>query len=297
MANTFTNLNYTILSTAVFEEFVAQIAPVSSFSVDVSPAPAERGQTVQALFMPSQSPAVTFTDGVGYVMQDSQAESVEVVLDNHLYVSTALTDTQLTNYPQVSLEAFGKQKGFQLAKSIFQTITGGFAAGSGVGQYSEAYSPSGSASSFSIQDIINIGAEADDLYWPETGRTIIVNPAQYASLVSSNELLAAYALGSDVVIRTGVIPDILGFKIVKSAILPSNISNGIAVMPAALAVAFRPLLVAEGHLYSVLETLTSPEGYVLTNRRWYSRDLGEQKNVWESVFGFNQGLPSAAIIF
>src|ERR1700730_16043344 len=143
MANAISNLNYSILSDAVFQGYTSNIVPLSSFSLDVSPRPQERGTSVQALYVPLLSDAIDFVAANGYQMQDSNAQSVTVTLDYRRYVSTKLTDVELTNYPQISLEAFGKAKGFSLAKNVFQTILGGFQSGSGNGQYAQVFPATG----------------------------------------------------------------------------------------------------------------------------------------------------------
>jgi hypothetical protein len=294
MANTFTNLNYTILSDTVFEEYVASIAPLKTFSLDVSPKPAERGTIVQALFVPTQNAASNFTDGTGYTIGNLTATSVQVTLDEHPFVSAGLTDTQITNMPQVNLEKFGNQLGFQLGKSVFQTIMGGFVSGGGANQYPNTYASSGS---LNVAKVIAIGEEADNLFWPENDRTLIVPPSQYASLLSDPNLLKYLEYGSDEPIKKGVIPKVVGFDIIKSTILPSNVQFGLAVRSDAMAVGMRPLLVAESHDYYQLDTMTSAEGFVITYRRWYDRSLGQDQVVWECVYGFEPGLTEAAIIF
>jgi hypothetical protein len=294
MANTFTNLNYTILCDTVFNSYVATIAPLRAFSLDCSPKPSEKGTTVQALFVPAQSAAFSFEDGVGYTMQDSTAQSVEITLNKHEVVTAYLTDTQITNFPQLQLEKFGTQKGFQLGKAVFQDVVSGFVYGTNSGQYPNGFASSGS---LNVAKVIEIGEQADNLQWPENDRTLIVPPSQYASLISDPQILKYLEYGSAEPIKTGVIPKVLGFDVIKSTILPSNVQYGFAVRSDALAVAMRPLIISESADYYMVDTLTTAEGFTVTFRRWYNRSLGQDQEVWESVYGYEQGLPEAAIIF
>jgi hypothetical protein len=294
MANSFSNLNYTILSDTVFNSYIATIAPLKAFSLDVSPKPSERGTMVQALFVPTQDAASTFVDGVGYVIQDTDATSVEVTLNEHQFVSLGLTDTQVTNMPQVNLEAFGYQKGFQLGKSVFQIVTGNFVYGNSANQYPNGFSSSGA---LTVAKVIELSEQADTLNWPENDRTLILPPSQYASLVADPNVTKFLEYGSDEPIKKGMIPELIGFRIFKSNILPTNIQYGLAVRSDALAVAMRPLVVPPSHDYYTLDTITDESGFVITYRRWYSRDLGQDQAVWECVFGAEQGLDEAAIIF
>lgn len=286
MPNTHTNLTYTIITNAALEAFTAALTPLSAFSTNASPAPGQRGDKVKVLWTPSQSAAADFAGN--YTMQDSTQEGLDVALDQHKFVSWYLTDKEVANQPQVELERFGRQKGFQLAKAVLVDIWGLIlAANYGAAAYT------GPASDFDSDEVIEISKLCDDADWPENGRSMVLSSAFHAALRKDPALKDASAFGGSESVRRGDIVSLDTFgSIYKSTLIPGNSQNlaGFATMPDAMLVAMRYLQPLEGHKYHIAEPVSDPDsGITLGYRQWYSEDTGTQKAVLECVWGKLKG--------
>lgn len=292
MPNTLTNLNHTIITNAALEAFTAALTPLSAFSLNVSPDPAQRGDKVKVLWTPAQAGAIDFAGT--YTMQDSTAEGKDVSLDRHKFASWSLTDKEIANQPQIELERFGQQKGFQLAKAVVQDIFGLILAAN----FAEI-GHTGLAANFDSDSVVDIGKIADDNDWPEMGRALVLSAAYHAALRKDPALKDASAYAGGDVIRRGQVPSLDSFEaIYKSSLVPANGENlvGFAATADAMLVAMRYLQPQEGHKYHIAEPVTDPAtGISMGYRQWYSEDTGASKAALEVVYGRLTGNPKALL--
>jgi len=292
MPNALTTVNHTIISDAVLQAFVAGVAPLRAFCLNASPgAISDRGNKVKVLSVPAQDAAIDFVAADGYVMQDADAEGVDVTISRHKFVSWALSDTEIANSPIIELESFGQQKGHQLARAVFQDILSLVTAAN----YGTAGFV-GAASTFDSDDVVDIGKVCDDADWPGAGRSLILASAYHAALRKDNAIQDASAFGTDDSIRRGVVPSLDTFEsIYKSTILPANAEAlvGLAVLPQAILIANRYLQPQEGHKYSRAEPVSDESGLTLGLREWYNEDLGSCRIVMECNYGYVRGLAAA----
>jgi hypothetical protein len=293
MANTLTNLTDTIIVDNAIEAFTAAIAPLTAFANNVSPGPAEKGDKVKVLSVAAAAAATDFVPATGYTVQDSTAEGLDVSLNKHKFVSWGLNDTEISQNPQLSLERFGRQKGFQLAKAVLQDIWSVVT----LANYGAAAFV-GTATTFDSDDVVDIGKACDDADWPEDDRSLILSSAYHAALRKDQPIQDASAYGTNDVIRRGQIPSLDTFSaIYKSTLVPANAQNlvGFAAFPDAILVAMRYLMPQEGNKYFQAAAITDPNGsgFTIGFRDWYDENAGQRRKVLECVYGYLKGNGSA----
>jgi hypothetical protein len=292
MANAFTNLTDTVILDAAIDGFVAAITPVRAFAINCSPAPAQRGDKVKVLFVGAQDAAIDWVAANGYVMQDADAEGLDVALDKRKYVSWGIQDQDLANNPQLSLERFGRQKGFNLAKAVLQdiwslvTLVNYGAAGH-----------TGAGANFDSDDVADLEQVCDEADWPEFGRSIVLSPAYHNGLVKDDAVQGSLGVENSGALADSRVQRVHGFDEYKSNLIPANNEHltGMAVIPDAILVAMRYIAPQEGHKYFQAAAVTDPNGSGLTIgfRDWYDEDSGTRKKVLECCYGYLKGNPAA----
>jgi hypothetical protein len=286
MANTFTNTGDTIIANAALEAFTSAFLPLTGFSVNLSDAAAARGDKVKVLSIGSQTAAADFAGT--YTVQNSTADGVDVTLNKHKFVSWGLTDTEISKNPQIELEKFGRQKGFQLAKAVFQDILSLVT----VANYGAAVF-TGAANTFDKADVLTIKEALDLADWDQMGRTMALKSAYFNALLGDSALSSNSVYGGGEPLKAGSIPSLYGFQDIRwSNLIPANAENlvGFAALPDAMLLAMRYLQPQEGNTYFQAGAVTDPgTGITLGFRDWYDNDAGERRKVLECVYGYTKG--------
>jgi hypothetical protein len=152
MPNTLdSGLNGTLISQAGLDAFIGAFAPMSAFTTDFDPAPASKSDTIQVPYVPAASAAADFVAATGYSRQDSTLNKRTITLNKHKFVSWYLSDVSIAKSPAVTLERFGMQKGYQLAKAVFQDVLSAVT----LANYGAA-AHTGLAANFDYADIVDI---------------------------------------------------------------------------------------------------------------------------------------------
>lgn len=294
MANSITGINDDIISQAILEAFVAGITPLSAFSTNFSDDAARKGDKVSVLRSTGADAAATKTTASDYTIQDADSDAIEIALGQPEYVSWALDDVEVASSSVLNLEVYGKQKGFQLAKAVLQKTGKGVWTNITNANYGGA-AFTGAATTFDSTDITSstgIKDVCDDADMPLDQRSLILSPAYYNELIADTAVQPQYAIGGTEVIRSGMIPDLFGFKVFMSNLIPANGENlvGFVAHPAGMAVAMRYLQPQEGHKYSRADRVADESGITLGIRDWYDEDSGQRKRVMECVFGAAVGI-------
>jgi hypothetical protein len=288
MANALTNTTDTIITDAAIEAFDAAIAPLRAFAVNASPEPAQRGDKVKVLQIPLQDAGGDFVAANGYVMQDADATGLDITLNKHKYVSWALTDQEIAINPQVDIEKFGRQKGFQLAKLVIQDIWSLITnANFGAAAFT------GAAGTFDADDVVDIRTVCATADWPEMLRSLVLKETYVGALLKDNAIQDSSASGMPEAIQDGAVNRISGFDLFESTLIPANGENlvGFAVWPSAILVAMRYLMPQEGNKYFQAAPITAPDGsgFTLGFRDWYDENYGQRRRVLECIYGYAKG--------
>jgi hypothetical protein len=86
------------------------------------------------------------------------------------------------------------------------------------------------AANFDEDDVADLRRYCEEAYWPDTGRTLLLNPSYGANLLKQAQIVGANTRGDGgASFRDGVIGNVLGFDIVETAGLRTNTGTAIDV--------------------------------------------------------------------
>jgi len=285
MANSITGINDDIIAQGAIEAFTASVLPLTSMVTNFSADAAKRGEKVSILRTIAADAATTKVSHTAYTIQDADSDAIELTLGQPVYVSFGLDDVEIASSSVLNMDVYGKQKGFQLAKKVLQDVLSEItAANFGAAGFT------GAAANFDEDDVADIASQMDQADIPEDGRVLVLKPAYFTSLLKSTGIKDASAFGGAEAIRQGNIPNLSGFAIFKSNLIPANGENlvGFASHMTSLAFAMRYLQPQEGNTYLRAEPFTDPNGSGVTLglRDWYENSTGIRNRVFECVYAW-----------
>ncbi len=283
MANSIAaGMNDTVIAQAALNAFTSALTPLTRLTTNFSSDIAVKSEQVNVPFVPAQDAAANFAGS--YTIQDADVESKPITLNKHKFVGWGLTDTEVSKSPILSLELFGAQKGYQLAKAVFQDILSIVTAAN----YGAA-SHTGAAATLDADAVATLSGVCDVADMPEMPRSLVLSSTYWVNLLKDNAIQASYAFGGPEAIRKGQIPSLVGFDMFKSNLIPANGENlvGFAAHPNAIGVAMRYLAPQAGNKYSAAEAINDPEsGITLGLRTWYDEDSGQARTALECFYGY-----------
>lgn len=291
MANTLTNTLNTLLAQKALEAFTAALTPLRAFSTNFSEAEVQRGDKVKVLWVNAAAVAQDFSDPGTYTIQDSTAEGLDITINKRKYVSWHLTTEQMANNPQVNLERFARQKGFQLAKAVIQDIWS-LVTSANYG----AASFTGVPASFDNDDVADLEVVCDEADWPQMERSLILKPSYYGNLVKDAAVAGILGVSSSPVISQSRIDTLHNFDLYKSTLVPDNSENliGMAVHPDAILMAMRVLRPEPNTALNDFQVFTDPgTGMSITLREWYEPSTDQMNRVLECNYGRRTGNTAA----
>lgn len=287
MANSLINLNHTLLAEKVLQAFVQQMVALRAFSLSLSEANVARGDKVKVPFVGASSGALDFNGS--YVVQDADAEGVDVTINKRKYVSWGLTTEDLANQPQLNLDMFAMQKGHALAKSVFQDILSVVTAANFGNTVADKITVA--AGSFDVDDTVDLRTMCQAAGWPNVMRSLLLDSTYIGNLLKEDALQSADKANSDAALREGSIGRVSGFDTFDTPLIPENGESlkGMAVFPDAILVASRVLIPEDQDIVSI-ETFTDPyTGATLVMREWFDPDTDTKKRVIEFNYGYRVG--------
>ena len=150
----------------------------------------------------------------------------------------------------------------------------------------------------SLDDIVDLEKAAKDTYWPEGGRSLIVNTAVDAALKKDDAYKLALNIGGTEVIREGKVPRISGFDFYGVPNLPENGEKlqGMIAYKSAILAAFAPIAPAPGvrsQLVSYQVAIDEMTGISLNYRHWGLAQADRDFEVIECAYGYEAGLAAA----
>ena len=293
MANTIASgLNNAIVAESALDAFTDALAPLNAFSTSFNDDAAQKGSTIEVPFVATATGATSFSSS--YSMQDSTLSTKQLSLSQHQYCSWHLSDTESANSSAVALSRFGAQKGYQLAKAVFQDILSVvLTTNYGAADFT------GAASTFDGDDVADLRGAAIDQSIPVDQANLILDNAYYTALLKDANLRGANIYGGSGVIQDGAIQRLFGLGgIYESNILPTNSINlvGALVSPNAIVAAMRYLAPVGGGDYLTANSVSNDSGMVLGYREWYDNDAGQLRAVIEASYGYAVGDGDGAIL-
>ena len=289
MANTIpAGLQNNIISQSALEAFAKKLAPLQAFSTSFNAEATRRGKTINVTTLDNTSSATAFSGT--YSNQDVTYSTTAITLDQHLFCSWHLTDTQVSQSSALELERFGYQKGSDLADAVFQNILAEVT----VANYDLAAGFSGAASTFDGDDVADLRQDLVDYNCPPDQCALVLSNSYFTALLKDGDISGYFDYGSADIIRDGRIPSLFGIGyIFETGSIPGNSENliGFIAHPSAMAVAMRYLEPTNTQEYIAANRLyDEASGMVLGYREFYEPSTGTQTAVLEAVFGKKVGV-------
>lgn len=292
MATVNSSLQDSIVSQSALEAFTAELLPVNvlttSFSADV----VRRGASVQVPLVANLT-ATTFNSD--YAGDGGTLNVVSVNVDKHKIVTVSLSDSDWSKSSAAELTKFANQAGRALAQAVLTDVFSMFVTtASSATQFAASLT---GLTQFTIANAGTIRKALSDSNVPKMDRSLVLNSALYASLLTQSGLLDASQFGARDAIAEGKVPRIMGMNAYESVILPLNSISlaGIAVHPNAGALAVRALAPQEPSTYVSANTVTDPQsGLTLGVRNVYNPLTGKAHLSFECVYGYSRAITAGA---
>ena len=289
MANTIpAGLQNNIISQSALEAFAKKLAPLQAFSTSFNDEATKKGDTINVTTLSNTSSAASFSGT--YTAQDVTYGTTAISLDQHLFVTWHITDTQASESSAVELERFGYQKGSDLADAVFQNILAEVT----VANYGLTAGFTGAASTFDGDDVADLRGDMTAYNCPPDQCALVVGNDYFTALLKDNNISGYFDYGSADIIRDGRIPSLFGIGyIFETGSIPGNAENliGFIAHPSAMAVAMRYLEPTNTQEYIAANRLYDEDsGMVLGYREYYEPSTGTQTAVLEAVFGKQVGV-------
>jgi hypothetical protein len=265
------------------------LLPLNSFSTVYNSVPLQGTDKIAVPFFPQATDATSDFNGT-YSFNDTNAiNSREITVNKRKYQALSFTSSELARQPYFNPEQLGFLKGRKLAEDILKDVLS-------VVTLANYGAPihTGAASTFDSDDLITMKTALDQAKWSKTARTMILDNSYEGALLKDNSIKNASAVGTSSAIQQGQLPQIAGFNVIGTNLIPGNSQNlvGMVALPEAILVAFSPVTPSAGvrNNLTAYETVTDPEtGLTIEYRSWGDPDTDTEKSVIEVNYGFAKG--------
>jgi hypothetical protein len=269
------------------------LLPLNSFSTVYNSVPLQGTDKIAVPFFPLATDATSDFNGT-YAFSDSNAiNSREITVNKRKYQALSFTSSELARQPYFNPEQLGFLKGRKLAEDILRDVLGVVT----LANYGAAIH-TGAASSFDSDDLITMKTALDQAKWAKSSRVMILDNAYEGALLKDASIKNAAAVGSASAIQNGRLPQIAGFDVIGTNLIPGNSQNlvGMVALPEAILVAFSPVAPSPGvrNNLTAYEVAVDPEtGLTIEDRSWGDPDTDTEKSVIEVNYGFALGHAAA----
>lgn len=269
------------------------LLPINAFSTVFNSVPLQGTDKISVPFFPLATDATSDFNGTYNFADTNAINSREITVNKRKYQALSFTSSELARQPYFNAEQFGFLKGRKLAEDILRDILS-------VVTLANFGAPilTSAASAFDSDDLITMKTTLDQSKWAKSSRTLIIDNAYEGALLKDASIKNAAAVGTASAIQNGRLPQIAGFDVVGTNLIPGNSQNlvGMVALPEAILVAFSPIKPAPGVLnqLTAYETAVDPEtGLTIEYRSWADPDTDTEKQVLEVNYGFALGHAAA----
>jgi hypothetical protein len=240
MSNTLTNVKDIKVAQRALQPFMANLLPVSAFSTDFSPLPADKLDTVRVPLVGAPSESSDFA-GDYSANADSTVTVVPVVLNRHKYKTVHVTaresaETAL-NVLETLVEAAAQQLAQDVLLDIFTEITAANFGAPGI--------PALAATNFDYKKVLNLREACGNAKMPPNPRALVLDAGYYTNLLADDVVAKSFNLNLNApAVTEGMVKRLAGFALHETTILPPDHAEklvGFAAHSSAMAVAMRYL--------------------------------------------------------
>ena len=290
MANAWNGMTSDNIAQEGISTLEKMLVSMSSFSTDLSTDIQGQGTTVSTRIVPAATAATDLVDtesgSYAAVTDDQSTTAVQVSLDPHPVTGFHLTDSQAQEIAAGVWSDTTRRLVRSHVRGIAEDILGSLFALVTNSNYSTAGLIS-TAANFDADDVADLRVVCDDAGWPSDEGTMVLNSSMYGALVKDNAIQDYSASQSDA-LRTGTLPNLSGFTVIKASTLPSNSENlaGFVALPDAMAIAMRGVDTQDRSQFLSYQVLQDDSvGAVMTYSAIWTPTYRRVEHVFEALYG------------
>jgi hypothetical protein len=240
MSNTLTNVKDIKVAQRALMPFMSNLLPVTAFSTDFSPMPAEKLDTVRVPLVGAPSTSSDFA-GDYSANADSTVTVVPVTLNRHKYKTVHVTARESAETSLNALEALVEAAAQQLAQDvlvdIFSCITLANFGAPGIAALA--------ATAFDYKKVLSLRDACGIAKMPPNPRSLILDSGYYTNMLADDVVAKSFNLNLNApAVTEGMVKRIAGFNLHETTLIPSDHAEklvGFAAHSSAVAVAMRYL--------------------------------------------------------
>ena len=240
MSNTLTNVKDIKVAQRALMPFMSNLLPVTAFSTDFSPLPADKLDTVRVPLVGAPSESSDF-NGDYSANADSTVTVAPVTLNRHKYKTVHVTAKESAETSLSVLETLVEAAAQQLAQDvlvdIFSCITAANFGAPGI--------PALAATAFDYKKVLNLREACGNAKMPPNPRSIVLDSGYYTNMLADDVVAKSFNLNLNApAVTEGMVKRIAGFNLHETTLIPSDHAEklvGFAAHSSAVAVAMRYL--------------------------------------------------------
>lgn len=240
MSNTLTNVKDIKVAQRALMPFMSNLLPVTAFSTDFSPMPADKLDTVRVPLVGAPSTSSDFA-GDYSANADSTVTVVPVTLNRHKYKTVHVTARESAETSLNALEALVEAAAQQLAQDvlvdIFSCITLANFGAPGIAALA--------ATAFDYKKVLEIRQKCGEAKMPPNPRSLVLDAGYYTNMLADDVVAKSFNLNLNApAVTEGMVKRIAGFNLHETSLIPSDHAEklvGFAAHSSAVAVAMRYL--------------------------------------------------------
>lgn len=287
MANTLTNVKDIKVAQGALKPYIAALTPISAFSTNFSPEPADKLDTVRVPVVGAASASSDFA-GNYTTSADSTVSVIPVQLNRHKYKTVHVTAREAAETALNILETLVASAVKQLAQDVLQDIFSEITAAN----YGAPAISAVAASAFDYKKVLSVREACSVAKMPITDRNLVLDGAYFTNLLADDVIAKSFYLP---ITQPGVVDAQIrrlgGFNVLETVILPENGEKlvGFASHPSGMAIAMRYLVpVAQ---YDEAGAVTDPEtGLTFGYLRYTETNSNRIFVTVECLYGFKAAL-------
>jgi hypothetical protein len=295
MANTLNGMIADNIAIEGISTLEKSLIPMTAFSMDLSKDVAEQGTTVSTRIVPAAAASTDIEDDesgdYSGVVDNQTTTARQITLDPHPANGFAFSDLEMQRIAagvmNDTLQRMIRTHVRGIAEDVLDTL---FALVTNA-NYGAAGLIS-TAANFDEEDVADLRTVADNAGWPQGEGTMVLNATFYNALVKSGAI-ADYSASQSDALRTGVLPTLSGFTIIKAPTLPTNSENlaGFIALPDAALIAMRGVDSQSRGAFEEYRIMQSPVvGATITYSAVYmSQSTRKTDHIFEALYGVQLG--------
>lgn len=293
MANVISSdLQLDLILDGALQALTETLMPLSMFSTAFYDVPLQGTNKALVPYYPLDTN--TSKDFAGTYVFDKGTDTSfrEVTVNKRKYQPLSFTSEELARQPRLDFERLGRLKGLKLAEDVLKDILSIVTAAN----YGAAVF-TGAASTFDVDDVIDMKATLTAAKWPSLGRGIIIDPTYTASLAKDMNSTGGIAtFGVDANGNPRTFPTLAGFSFAETNVIPANGENLVGMVvggQSAVLTAFAPITPAAAVQKNLVryEVVSDPvTGISLEYREWGDADTDTEKRTIEVNYGYAKGV-------